>query len=167
MNLIHPTKLAAKVAAVNLVNTEAKRLWPICVAALKPLLDRKAVKTDGSFTQDMRQCLPSLPVWATSGNRVNAIIHAGRQIKLMVQCSQYYKDNAGREGHANHETLVYLYELDGQIMREMTGDREWINRLPTDYTPEKVVALRQAEVIAANAHRDAQSALHPFGTYDA
>lgn len=164
----HASLLAAKVAAVNRANTEAKRLYPLLVAAFAPFYGEKVVKADGSLTQKAREALPVLPTYSTTGNRVNAWVRNSHGYSLIceVRVSENCEDRLGYWTSQSHEVLIYFCDLDGQNAKAPSGGGDWVLTARTDYAEADVIALREAHNKAKKAASDAASALHPFGEYD-
>jgi hypothetical protein len=114
------------------------------------------------LTVSARKFIPDLPTYQTTGNQLNTYVHGGRyNVKLTVRVTLGDHPNRGE-----HELNVYLLDVKDGIASAFTGDRDWIDKLRTDYTPDKVARLRVLCTDAQNAARQAESACFPFGQYD-
>lgn len=167
MKPIHASALAAKVAAVNAANAEAKRLYPLLVAAFAPLYGQKVIKATGGLLESVRSLIPALPTYATTGNRLNAFVRTSGDYSLVceVTASELY-EYPGSHSSQYHTVLLYFCDLSGQLAKAPTGGGDWVLKARTDYTAAEVAALRETHRKAKEAASAALSALHEFGEYD-
>ena len=166
-NVIHPNALAAKVAAVNAANTEAKRLYPLLVETLKPFYGQKVIKVDGTLLASVAKVLPEMPSYQTTGNRINCYRNnSSYSVGFVIRVSELYTAR-DYTSQSSHEVFLYICDLKGQVAAPVTGSGgEWVLTARTDYTEGEVCELREAYKVAKEAADKAQSALHPFGEYD-
>lgn len=163
----HANALAAKVAAVNRANAEARRLYPLLVAAFAPYYGQKVIKVNGDVLASVEKTLPPLPGWGDTANRL--CVYRNRvssyALSYVVKVSENY---AGPHGDqcVYHEVTIYPCDLDGPNAKAPSGGGEWVLTARTDWTAEEVSALRVTAAKAREAARNAESALQPFGEYD-
>ena len=144
----------AKVEAVNLANSEALRLHPLLSEALAPFVGKKITKVDGTLLGKVKEALPKLP----DGGRVWVYFdRAPYSVRWSVKVCISYD-----QGCTYHEEPVTIGELDGCVLKALTP----ISARRTDYTVREVLDLHNEADRTESAHREALSALFPFGRYD-
>lgn len=149
-------RLTARVKARNLANKMANELSRKYAEAFAPFIGKQIDKVDGDFLEKVKKIVPADPnVPGVSTYRNKTRYDLVFYVKVCV--------NVEGEGTCVYEEQsMYIGKLDGQVLTALTPrpDR------PTDYSVEKVLALRKAYEAAKNAASEAESALFPFGEYD-
>ena len=152
-------RLAAKVAATNQCNAEAARLYAVALPSVRALVGQKIIKVDGSLTTKARKAMNADLFRSYNCGFQIYKLGSNYSLAFVVKCS--VNNESGSCSYA--ETAVYLGELDGQTLAKTCEDRIHAR---SDWTVAEVLALRQVAADAAEASRNAESALSPFGRYD-
>jgi hypothetical protein len=167
---IHPTQLAAKVAACNKANAYINTVQPLLVAALAPFLGKKIRKADSVLTEKARAALEAVLPPDDRGYR--GIRHwfdcrGGSSLFICVSANESYETR-----HANQcSTYCEAHTCIGAI----TGGSDLTSIAPplasehlrrTDYTTEEIRLARERVKEAKRALSQAESAIIDFGEYD-
>lgn len=158
---VHANALAAKVAARNEVNAFANASFQTASDALKPFVNQKVCKVDGSLLEKVKRALPVLDgghfpqTWYSTGHGYNLVLNVKTCVSAKGKTSDYQLAHYA-------ESTVYLGHLDNGVL---TGLYD-APRYQTDYTEDFVRAARLEVEQADKAKREAESKIHYFGMYD-
>lgn len=146
-------RILAKIKAVNAANAEAMRLYPILAQILRPFVNQKIVKIDGSFLEKIRKLLPEIPhtsflsVYKIQSDYSIAFgIRAWASIENHPMASSYY------------ETTVYIGKIEGQTLIGICEPPE----ARPDWELENVLDLCKQADNARAVVREIESKLGPF-----
>jgi hypothetical protein len=157
------SKLAAKVAAVNLAHQVAKDLYPAFVAALTPFLGQKVQKADGTLLAKVEKVLPKLP----NGPGLIAYVKSGKyNLTVGIRANENYGGIA-----MYHEVSLYVADVTsgGLGGTEQPGVLTRFYDAPdhrSDYTTAEIADLRRKYEAAKKIADAAKSAISDFGEYD-
>ena len=149
--------LDAHVRAVNRAHAAANEWRPKLIEAFEPYLGCKIEKADGSLLAKVKKVVDDLKL--PYGNSLS--IHRSLRSNYIL----FFTVRAGEvaDGRSyNREVSLYIGEMICGVLTKMCEMTEF----RTDFTPEKVLAAREAYKQAKKLADDAESALHPFGEYD-
>jgi hypothetical protein len=162
---IHPTTLAAKVAAVNRANAEANRLQPLFVEAFRPFLGSKVLKIDG-LVKKAEPILERLAPFVPDGYATPSV-HRNRSLYSLSFDVKVCESSPGRSADYqianNHETSFTVGELNGCDLLKLSTD--YVPQR-TDYTVAEIIAKRERVAELEGQFNAAKSALYPFERYD-
>ena len=157
----HTTALAAKVAARNEVNALADAAYAPIAGALRPFVDQKILKADGTLLDKVKRALPPLvggpdAPWQSW----YSVPHGYSLILNLKTCHAQVRRDCDFAHYA--EEAVYVGDIKNGIL---------VGILPpyarrTDYTEDEIIEGRAAVEVAKQALRDAERAIADFGPYD-
>ncbi len=155
----HKTRLEARVAAANLVNTELMRQAVIVQPALLQCIGQVILKNNSWGGLELNKKFAPLfpPLVAVSPNV---------RVSISFDChSVYLKASAWQpfDGHImSFENSYHVAKMDGKMLVELTQ----LEPIRNDYSADDFVRLRKrAEKLEEDA-RQAKSDCNPFGLYD-
>lgn len=164
---IHPTPLAAKVAAWNECHSFIREHVPQALNLALAFMGEKIILSGGGFTKKFRDAIPDIFNQNIIGRRVwlRSTVY---NLILEVSIDGHFQKGTGPGGYTSShraERSVYLADLQGghTITKLYPFKAEdW----RVDYTEEGVVLARAAVDKAEAALSAANAALAPFGQWD-
>ena len=143
--------LEAKVRLVNRVHEDWNRLAVECETAFEPLIGKKVLKSDNSWTALAKKACPevSRESYPSSGG-------LGYDISIIVKSSE----NVDGEHHCiYYERPFYIGAVENGLLKTVYS----ADALRTDYSADEIEELRRIAEQKAKEARNAESALCPFG----
>lgn len=164
---IHPSPLAAKVAAWNECHSFIREHAPQAFNLVLAFMGEKIILAGGGFTKKFKDAIPD----TFQRNDLQGRVYLrSTQYNLILEISidgHFQKGTCPGGYTSSHraERSVYLADLQHghTISKQLPFNAaDW----RVDYTEESVVLARHAVEKAENALSDANSALAPFGKWD-
>jgi hypothetical protein len=158
---IHPTVLAAKVAARNRLNAELNRVDPLLNEAFKPFLGKKIIKADSTLTEAAKAVIPMKYEHGCG----LAFYHDRSEYALHFR---FYCDEIGDRGNSHTlstraEHGISVGTIEGQVLKSLwpvLSDRR------TDYSVAEIAEARK-EIAELKAElSEAEQAISGFGEHD-
>lgn len=163
---IHPSALAAKVAAWNACHEFIREHTPQALNLALAFMGEKIILATGGFSKKFINAIPDIfkennleyRVWLSSTN-YNLILN--------VHCDGHFQKGAGPGGYTTShraERIVYLADLTGASVISKLYDFKPEN-WPL-YTEAGVIEARKGVESAKRRLSEANSTLGPFGEWD-
>lgn len=164
--MIHPTQLAAKVAARNNAHAYALRLYPVLSDFFRGYVGCKILKADGTLLKKIADAIPAQPEPGVSGVQLHVYRSTSSySLAWTVKACETFPARYGDCQIASYyEVTVYIGDMRGDVLTKISDPPTWLR---TDYTVEEVEKARLAYAEAKKKADDARSALGDFGEYDA
>jgi hypothetical protein len=149
-------KLAAKVVAVNTANRHAKQLYAALRDVFASLVGEQVCKKDGGLLAKVTRLLP-VGLFPNTRELVVYRHSSGYHLAWVVRACVLQAGSS-----QSHETMVYVGTLlDGvlvELVEPFTGRSDW--------TPQEVVAKREAYWAAKKAAEMFKEAFYPFSEFE-
>lgn len=160
---IHPSPLAAKVAAWNACHEFIRQHAPQALNLALQFMGEKIILATGVFSKKFKDAVPE--IFKTNGLECRVWISSTHySLILNVHCDGHFQKKDYTSSHRAERT-VYLADLDrGHTVAKLHNFDPDCWRV--DYTEESVILARAAVAKAQKALSDANSALTPFGEWD-
>jgi hypothetical protein len=146
--------LEARIKAANKANQIGNDLYQQITKALRPFINQRIVKADGSLTIKAISKMPALP------NTPNLRVYQHKSNSSLAWT--IYVSEPISVGSVSHEVTLYVAELSGDVLLAFHPMEPW----KTDYTIEEVINNRAAYAEAKRKANDLLNRLHPFGEFD-
>ena len=164
----YTSALAAKVAAVNLANSEAVKLHKLLSPIFAPLVGCKILKADGTLLESVKKLLPELPnTVSLSVYRVSDSYLLVWAVKASVGYQSAREVGTGYHSAIYSETFCYVGEIEnGNVLKALVSFERTLGGIRTDFTEAEVIEKRAVLEKAKRAVSEATGALYPFEEYD-
>lgn len=167
--MVHPTPLAAKVAAANNAHAYALKLYPALADFFADFVGVKIEKVDGTLLKKIADALEKVfPETGVPSTRLHVYRHTSNySLAWTVKACESSPGKNSRPGDeyqiANYyEITVYIGDMRDGVLTKISNPPT----LRTDYTVEHVNECFAAVKAAEKALSDARSALWPFKESD-
>lgn len=157
---IHPSRLEAKVAAVNGANKLANEFVPIILEACKAFVGQKVLKADNSLTAKFKAAMPELPSYLDEPKNERNIYFETSNYGIYAVIAF----NANHEkGSYRHSFQVICAGITNAVLSQVYS----LSPLRADFTPQEVTTLRKNFEEARAAFGKAEAEVSPFKMWDA
>lgn len=153
LTMTYPTRLDARVAAENAVNTVANTLWPEVVTVLRLFEGCKVLNADGRLSKKVRAALPDPASPAAHGWYDVSMYNLWLKLRVL-------RDSDVGAHYA--ERSCFLGEIQNGVLVKVATTEP----LCVTYDATIVRAIRQELAKAKAEVRRIEGQLFPFGEYD-
>jgi len=147
--------LKPKVEAVNRANKYMNELAVKLVAFFGPLVGKEILKADGSLLAKYAKQLSEV---VTFPNTVDLLVYRNPSRYTLSWVVKTCQPIEGECGCLYHEVTLYVGDLDGQTLKALLP----FTPQKTDYSAEKVEALRGEVKKAKDKYENLKRGLFPF-----
>lgn len=169
--MTHPDATTAKVAAVNNAHAYGAKLYAVLAEFFRPYVGQKIENADGSIPVRIKKLMPAFPDADLPEYRLMVHRHLSNYslawtIRTCEQSPPPSWSNPALGAYPtshSYDVTVYVGNMRNGVLSDIykAPDHRW------DYTPEGVLAARQALRAAQEKVSEAKAALWPFGeSYD-
>lgn len=155
------TMLETRVRAVNASHAYANELYDLLLSVYEPLVGTKIEKLSGQLLAKVEAAVKQLNL----PNTPKLMVYRRNNSHMISNYSEGYTVKACEttDGRSFYdETTVYIGESSSGVFNKINP--RVVHRC--DYDADEIEMLRRNCEAAAEAYRDARSALYPFGESD-